>query len=151
MTRHSHAIEDTACAAGVVRRASRSLTRLYDDHLAVAGVTTTQFSILRTLQRNGGCMSLAALAADLIFERTSLYRALSPLRRAGLVTVRSGTDRRAHDVALTARATRRIDQAMPHWAAAQQMVLERFGEDAWSKLAVRLGDLTSIGRAGFPR
>jgi len=133
-----------------VRRASRSLTRLYDEHLAQAGVTTTQFSILRTLQRNGGSMPLSDLAADLVFERTSLYRALSPLRRSGLVTIRSAADRRAHDVALTARATRRIDQALPHWAAAQRMVLDRFGADAWSKLAVRLGHLTTIARAGVP-
>jgi len=150
MKRQSQAIEDTACAAGVVRRASRSLTRLYDEHLAQAGVTTTQFSILRTLQRNGGSMPLSDLAADLVFERTSLYRALSPLRRSGLVTIRSAADRRAHDVALTARATRRIDQALPHWAAAQRMVLDRFGADAWSKLAVRLGHLTTIARAGVP-
>ena len=118
MKRKVRAIEDTLCAAGVVRRASRSLTRLYDDHLAQAGVTTTQFSILRTLERNGGSMSLAELAADLIFERTSLYRALSPLRRAGLVTVRVGGDRRARDIALTTRAIRRMDQALPHWTAA---------------------------------
>ena len=151
MKGHPQRIEDTACAAGVVRRASRSLTRLYDDHLAQAGVTTTQFSILRTLQRSGGAMSLANLADDLVFERTSLYRALSPLRRAGLVTVRPAADRRAHDVALTARATRRIDEAMPHWAAAQRMVLDRFGADAWSKLALRLGDLTSVARTRQPR
>ena len=99
-------IEDTACAAGAVRRASRSLTRLYDQDLARAGVTTTQFSILRTLQRNGGCMPLADLAADLVFERTSLYRALVPLRRGGLVTVQPGVVRRAHDISLTKRAER---------------------------------------------
>ena len=151
MKRHAPAIEDTACAAGVVRRASRSLTRFYDDHLAQARVTTTQFSILRTLQRNGGSMSLANLAADLMLERTSLYRALAPLRRSGLVTVRSAADRRAHDVALTARATRRINEALPHWAAAQRIVLKRFGAAAWSKLAVRLGDLTTTARAGLPR
>jgi DNA-binding MarR family transcriptional regulator len=142
------AIEDTACAAGVVRRASRSLTRLYDKHLAYAGVTTTQFSILRTLQRNGGRMSLADLAADLVFERTSLYRALSPLRRGGLVTVRTGADRRAHEVALTTRAARRIHEAMPHWVAAQRIVLDRFGATAWARFAVRLGNLTAIARAG---
>ena len=151
MKRSSSPIEDTACAAGVVRRASRSLTRLYDDHLAQARLTTTQFSILRTLQRNGGRMSLAELATDLVFERTSLYRALAPLRRAKLVTVRSGTDRRAHDVALTTRATCRIEDAMPHWVAAQRTVLDRFGGSAWSQMARRLGDLTAIARAEHPR
>jgi DNA-binding MarR family transcriptional regulator len=137
----------TPCAAGVVRRASRSLTRLYDDHLARAGLTTNQFSILRTLQKNGGRMRLASLSTELVFERTSLYRALAPLRRAGMVTVRSGTDRRAHEIALTARAKRCIDKAMPHWAAAQQVVLEQYGAAAWSTLAAQLGALTAIARS----
>lgn len=145
------ALEASACAAGLVRRTSRSLTRLYDDHLARAGFTTTQFSILRTLQRHGGRMSLSSLAIDLVFERTSLYRALSPMRRAGLVTVRAGADRRAHDVALTARARRRIDEATPHWAAAQQMVLRQFGAAAWSRLAEQLGELTAIARSEHGR
>ncbi len=144
-------IQDAACAAGVVRRASRSLTRLYDSHLARAGVTTTQFSILRRIQRNGGRMSLADLAAELIFERTSLYRALSPLRRGGLVTVRTGVDRRAHEVSLTSKAKRRIEHAMPHWEAAQRIVLGQFGAEAWSKFAVRLSDLTAIARGGHAR
>src|SRR5256885_772968 len=82
------------CAAGTLRRASRSLTRLYDLHLAAVGLTTTQLSILRTIQRHGGPMPLAQLAVDLVFERTSLYRALSPLRRGRLVIVKTGTDRR---------------------------------------------------------
>ncbi len=151
MNRDLKAIAQTACAAGVVRRASRSLTRLYDDHLARAGVTTAQFSILRTLQRCGGRMSLADLVHDLVSERTSVYRALSPLRRRGLVIVRRGRDRRAHNVALTARGERCIDEALPHWAAAQQMVLDQFGAAAWSTLAVKLRALTAIARSARER
>lgn len=151
MKRHSQSIEETDCAAGVVRRASRSLTRLYDSRLARAGVTTTQFSILRTLQRNSGRMSLADLAADLVFERTSLYRALSPLRRGGLVTVRTGAVPRAHDVSLTRKGERCIERAMPHWVAAQRLVLDGFGQAAWSTLAGRLVELTAVARSGHAR
>jgi DNA-binding MarR family transcriptional regulator len=137
-------IDLTACAAGTLRRATRSVTRLYDAHLSRAGLTTTQFSILRTLQRNGGSMPLADLSADLVFERTSLYRVLAPLRRAGLVTVGPAADRRAKDVALTRRAHRRIASAMPHWISAQRIVLDGFGSTAWPDLAVRLGQLTAM-------
>jgi DNA-binding MarR family transcriptional regulator len=96
-------------------------------------------------------MSLADLAGELVFERTSLYRALSPLRRGGLVTVRTGADRRAHEVSLTTKAQRRIEEAMPHWVAAQRMVLDGFGAAAWSKFAVRLGHLTAVAHAGHAR
>jgi len=147
MRREERLIGQTACAAGTLRRASRSLTRLYDAHLARAGLTTTQFSILRTIQRDGGRTALARLASVLVFERTSLYRALAPLRRERLVTITTSTDRRAKDVALTPRANRRIAAATPHWAAAQRVVLDRFGRTDWPAFADRIGDLTEIARS----
>jgi DNA-binding MarR family transcriptional regulator len=140
---------DWPCAAGTLRRASRSLARLYDAHLGSAGLTTTQFSILRTLQRRGGKMSLSTLATDLVFERTSLYRALVPLRRQGLVSIRDGADRvdrRAKDVAVTPKGKRRTAAAVPCWIAAQRAVLDRFGAEAWGHLATDLQHLTALAR-----
>jgi DNA-binding MarR family transcriptional regulator len=144
-------IERAACVAGSLRRAARSVTRVYDGHLAHAGLTITQLSILCTLKRRGGQLALAELATDLVFERTSLYRALAPLRRAGLLSVRIGADVRTRKVALTARGRRRIAEAMPHWVAAQQTVLDHFGLAAWHDLAKRIGELTAIARAVHPR
>lgn len=122
------------------------MARLYDAHLMRARLTTTQFSILRTLERRGGSAPLGALAEELVFERTSLYRALAPLRRAGLITVGAASDRRAKTVALTPRATRRMAAAMPHWIAAQRAVLDRFGAGAWRDLAEDLRSLTAFAR-----
>jgi DNA-binding MarR family transcriptional regulator len=92
-------------------------------------------------------MALSQLADDLVFERTSLYRSLTPLRRLGLVTIGTGSDRRAKDVALTASAQRCIKAASRHWAAAQRTVLERFGRAAWPAFASQLGYLTAIARS----
>jgi DNA-binding MarR family transcriptional regulator len=146
MARRPITVADTPCAAGTLRRASRSLARLYDAHLGRAGLTTTQFSVLRSLQRRGGRAPLGALADELVFERTSLYRALGPLRRARLLAFRRGSDRRVKDVVLTARAGRRIAAALPHWLAAQRAVLDGFGSDAWHDLAARLGRMTALAR-----
>jgi DNA-binding MarR family transcriptional regulator len=143
---HNRTIEHLPCAAGTLRRASRSLARLYDAHLVPSGLTTTQFSILRSVQRQGGRVPLAELADDLVFERTSLYRALAPLRRAGLVSIAAGGDRRTKEVVLTARAGRRIAAAMPHWREAQRAVLERFGLSAWHELAGDLRHITTLAR-----
>jgi len=144
-------IECTACVAGTLRRAARSLTRLYDGHLTHAGVTTTQLSILCTIKRRGGRMALAALATDLVFERTSLYRALAPLRRAGLLTVRVGADTRSREVALTALGRRRVAKATPHWVAAQANVLDAIGRASWRDLAARIRHLTAVARAMHPQ
>src|SRR6478672_10451091 len=80
----------TKCAAGTLRRATRSIARVYDARLARAGLTTTQFSILRGLERHGEPVTLAALTDELVLERTSLHRALEPLRRQRLVTFGDG-------------------------------------------------------------
>jgi DNA-binding MarR family transcriptional regulator len=149
-TVHNHTLEHLPCAAGTLRRASRSLARLYDAHLASSGLTTTQFSILRSVQRQGGRVPLAELADDLVFERTSLYRALAPLRRDGLISISAGTDRRTKDVVLTTRAGRRIAAAMPHWREAQRAVLERFGVGAWHDLSGDLRQLTALARTVLP-
>jgi DNA-binding MarR family transcriptional regulator len=145
-TVHHRTLDQLPCAAGTLRRASRSLARLYDAYLAPSGLTTTQFSILRTVHRQRGRVALAALADDLVFERTSLYRALAPLRRAGLVSIDAGDDRRTKDVVLTRRAARRISAAMPHWREAQRAVLERFGLSAWHELADDLRQITTLAR-----
>jgi DNA-binding MarR family transcriptional regulator len=136
----------TPCVAGTLRRASRSLARLYDAHLSNAGLTTSQFSILRTIERHGGRVSLADLAEELVFERTSLYRALLPLRRAGLIGFQAGADRRAKEIALTPRAGRKIAAAMPHWIAAQHAIVDELGPATWQELAGRLSHLTAVAR-----
>jgi DNA-binding MarR family transcriptional regulator len=151
MSRARSSVENTPCVAGTLRRASRSLARLYDAHLGRAGLTTTQFSILRSVQRRGGRAPLAVLVEDLVMERTSLFRALAPLQRARLVAVRAGADRRSKDVCLTARATARIADAMPHWIEAQRIALRELGQDDWHDLARRLKPLTDGARAAHAR
>ncbi|HEV8411302.1 MAG TPA: MarR family winged helix-turn-helix transcriptional regulator [Gemmatimonadaceae bacterium] len=135
------------CAAGTLRRATRSVARLYDRKLARAGLTSTQFSILRALQLHDGPFPLSRLAAQLVFERTSLYRALEPLRREGLITIEPGAGARSKEAALTRKGHARIAQAQPHWQEAQSEFLGQFGKAAWSSLAASLGEIVDAARA----
>jgi len=133
------------CAAGTLRRATRSIARVYDARLAPAGLTTTQFSILRALERREAPVPLAELADELVFERTSLYRALEPLRRERLVVV-SDRSPRAKQAALTPKGARRVAQALPLWTAAQEEFLARFGRAPWNDFAARLVEIVDIAR-----
>lgn len=137
-TAPSAAASSLTCAAGTLRRASRAVSRRYDVLLANAGLTTTQFSLLSALQRHGEPISLTALADEQVLERTSLYRALSPLSRAGLVRLIGEKGRRAKEVELTARGRQRIARALPHWQKAQNEFLEQFGRSAWHRLSAQL-------------
>ena len=90
-------------------------------------------------------MRLAELADELVFERTSLYRARQPLERDGLVSLK-GVGGRAKAVSLSTKGARRIAQALPLWTAAQEEFLERFGRAAWNELAGRLVEIADIAR-----
>jgi DNA-binding MarR family transcriptional regulator len=135
------------CAAGTLRRASRAVSRLYDSRLARAGLTTTQFSLLSALARDGEPVSLTALANEQVLERTSLYRALAPLSREGLVRLIGEKGRRAKGVELTARGRQRIARALPHWQKAQDEFLEHFGDSAWNRLSAQLVSIARPDRA----
>src|SRR6188472_1527892 len=75
-----------ACVCGRLRRAARALTQMYDDTMAPCGLRITQFSLLRTLSREGP-MRITALAAATLLDRTALSRNLEPLVAQGLVKI----------------------------------------------------------------
>ena len=133
------------CAAGTLRRATRSVARLYDGHLARAGLTTTQFSLLASLEGRGVPMALTDLAEQQVLERTLLYRALEPLQRDGLIEFSPGRGR-SKQASLTPRGARRVAEARPHWQEAQDAFLQEFGRSAWSGLAKQLKSIVDAAR-----
>lgn len=135
------------CAVGTLRRATRSVARFYDSRLARAGLTATQFSILRALVSRTGPVPLSRLAEELVLERTSLYRALEPLYRQHLIAFGAAGDRRAKRVALTREGERHFGRALPHWREAQEAFLEHFGRSTWRTLASQLGEIVATARA----
>jgi DNA-binding MarR family transcriptional regulator len=144
--RESTAPAASKCAAGNLRRATRSIARVYDARLASAGLTSSQFSLLRAIAQHDGPVRLAELAENLVFERTSLYRTLEPLAREGLVIVTSAAPH-AKQVALTAKGARSVAKALPLWTAAQEEFAERFGRAAWNNLAAQLVEIVGVARA----
>ena len=108
-----------ACNCLAVRQAARHITQFYDQFLAPSGLRTTQFSILAELRRVGP-MTINALAADLVMDRTTLGRNILPLERDGLVAVERGSrDRRTKALRLTEAGAARFRAAVKGWAQAQ--------------------------------
>jgi DNA-binding MarR family transcriptional regulator len=144
------------CNCLALRQAARHVTQFYDQFLASAGLRTTQFSILAKLQRLGP-MTISALAADLVMDRTTLGRNLQPLEREGLVAVVKGrTDRRSREIHLTDTGAERLRAAVEGWVKAQARFEAVFGEQRSSELrtllhAVSASDLEGAGPRGEPR
>jgi DNA-binding MarR family transcriptional regulator len=129
-------IEECNCLA--IRQAARHITQFYDRFLASAGLRTTQFSILAKLRRLGP-MTINALAADLVMDRTTLGRNVLPLERDGLVASEQGrTDRRSKELRLTEAGAERLRTAVAGWTEAQTRFEAVFGGKRTSKLRALL-------------
>jgi DNA-binding MarR family transcriptional regulator len=119
--------EDCNCLA--VRQAARHITQFYDQFLAASGLRTTQFSILAKLRRLGP-MTINALAAEMVMDRTTLGRNILPLERDGLIAVEKGRwDRRSKDLRLTEAGAARFRAAAKGWVHAQRQFEAVFGAE----------------------
>ena len=141
--------EECTCLA--VRQAARHVTQFYDQCLAPSGLRTTQFSILAKLKRLGP-MTINALAADLVMDRTTLGRNILPLQRQGLIDVVKGrADRRSKELHVTDAGAERLRAAVKGWVQAQTQFEEVFGGKRTSELrallrAVSASDLGATAR-----
>jgi DNA-binding MarR family transcriptional regulator len=132
-----------ACVCTIVRRADRALYRLYEDALEGSGLTVTQFSILRDLQRDGAS-PLSRLAASLAMERTSLYRTISALEKNGTVSIKPGPNRKIRVAHLTATGEALIARAMPAWQSVQSRMIDAIGAESWAALSPTLKTIPNL-------
>jgi len=137
------AAHSAACVCGRLRRATRALTQMYDDTMAPCGLRVTQFSLLRTLAREGS-MCITALAAVALLDRTALSRTLEPLVGLGLVKIAPGRDARTREVSLTRAGKAAFDKAVPYWDRAQQEVARKLGEPRIEALVGLLRSVESL-------
>lgn len=139
MHMHHDAIDPSVmpCACTALRKAARSVSRLYDGELAGAGMNASQLAILRALAR-GGSVPFSRLAEVMVLDRTSLYRALRPLARHGWIALSPAPTGRTRIAALTEAGRAAMDAAAPAWEAAQRRFVEAFGREEWPALHAAL-------------
>jgi DNA-binding MarR family transcriptional regulator len=136
------------CNCLVVRQAARHVTQFYDRFLAPAGLRTTQFSILARLRRKGP-MTINALAADMVMDRTTLGRNILPLERDGLIRIEpAASDRRSKEIRVTRRGEKRLEMASSGWAEAQARFETAFGSARASDLRALLRQVVSTDLGG---
>ncbi|MGU7772781.1 MarR family winged helix-turn-helix transcriptional regulator [Burkholderia sp. MR1-5-21] len=136
---HKYSLTDDDCFA--VRQAARRISQFYERYLSHAGVTASQYSILALLRDRPG-LTMAALSAVLVIERTALLRALKPLVGAALVAGRNEGSGRRLTFALTGDGEAKIAHAHTHWLAAQEAFERRFGPTQAAQLRDELFRIT---------
>ncbi|HZC57334.1 MAG TPA: MarR family winged helix-turn-helix transcriptional regulator [Xanthobacteraceae bacterium] len=134
------------CNCLALRQAARHVSQFYDQFLASSGLRTTQYSILARLQRKGA-MTINALAAELVTDRTTLGRNLLPLQRDGLVAIEPGqSDRRSKEVRLTGEGSARFRSARKNWEEAQAQFETAFGAKRAKELRALLHEVATDER-----
>jgi DNA-binding MarR family transcriptional regulator len=133
----------TECACYDLRRATRAVSRMYDDFLRDAGLNITQFSLLRVIRREKE-LSISTLGRYLVMDRTSITRALIPLERDGLIHSRPGADKRIRIISVTNKGRKLVEDAEPKWCEAQEALIDTIGEDRWRALSTVLRETTRM-------
>ena len=124
----------TRCNCTALREAARYVTQLYDQHLAAAGLRSTQFSILARLKELGPT-TINALAHALVMDRTTLGRNILPLQRRRLIVVKRGeNDARRKELHLTPAGRARLEASFDGWAKAQAEFEGTLGKERASQL-----------------
>jgi DNA-binding MarR family transcriptional regulator len=136
-------INPAACNCLALRQAARHVTQFYDQLLAPCGLRTTQYSILARLRRKGP-MTINALAAELVMDRTTLGRNILPLQRDGLIEVGPRkSDRRSKELCLTGAGAARFGAALKVWGEAQARFEAEFGVKRAKKLRMLLHEVAT--------
>ena len=134
-----------ACNCLALRQAARHVSQFYDQFLAPHGLRNTQYSILARLQRRGA-MSINALAAELVMDRTTLGRNILPLQREGLISISPGlADGRSKELRLTKAGAARCRAALKAWREAQTHFEAAFGSKQAKHLRALLYEVATNG------
>jgi DNA-binding MarR family transcriptional regulator len=116
------------CTCFKLRKLTRAMSRLYDQHMATVGLKTTQYSVLVNAAR--AALPVAELAEVLGVERTTLTRNLKPLQDAGWIELKAGADSRQRIVTITTPGRAMLKLAYVAWRRAQTEFETLIGRDA---------------------
>lgn len=111
-----------ACLCLHLQRAARAVARRFDAAFRPLGLTSGQFSLLMSLNRQEA-PSIGSVSALLAMDRTTLTANLKPLERRGLVRVTvDEADKRARRLTLTSPGQVLLASAVPVWQRTHAMI-----------------------------
>jgi DNA-binding MarR family transcriptional regulator len=129
------------CAS--LRRASRTLTQLYEEALRPTRLRVTQFTVLQALSLAGE-VTQAELGHILALDSTTLTRTLTIMGRQGWIAKQRGTDRREWKMGLSRAGETQFKKALPFWEKAQKNVRRRLGGELSDNLMNVTQTITNV-------
>jgi DNA-binding MarR family transcriptional regulator len=129
----STALFGLPCACGSLRRATRVVTRIYDEALRPSGLEIMQFGLMASLDRLGEGTQ-RQLSVGFAMDSTTLTRTLGLLQRRGWIERKPGKDKRQRILRLTKHGRARLEKARPLWRKAQEDLYALIGKEAFETL-----------------
>jgi len=116
---NGYAQRGSECAYANLKLLTRVVTTLYDEALRPVDLCAGQLALMWAILATEP-VEIGRLGATTLTDQTTLSRTVAKLKKARLVSVRAGRDRRVKVVALTPSGRQRFRDAMPLWEAAQR-------------------------------
>ena len=130
------------CVVQNMRRASRLISRRYEEALRPVNLTSSQYTILQSLSGREG-IPHGLMAEILGFEQTTLSRLLRPLESRNLLkAVPNPKDRRQRLIAITTQGEALFREAKTIWQREHDESLSRMNDDEWRIMKNVLGRLS---------
>lgn len=114
------------CTNFKLRQLTRRVSQHFDRIIGVAGLKTTQYSLLSHIERLGPVRP-GELARAMVMDASTLTRNLKPLLKLGWAELGPGADGRSRVVNATAAGRAKRREAGRQWKRAQLEINERLG------------------------
>ena len=114
----AYVTRNSECAYNNLKVMTRVVSAVYDEELRPVGLRASQLALLWAI-RAMEPVEFGRLGATTFTDQTTLSRTVALLKKAGLVSVRVGADRRVRVISLTPAGLGRFAAAMPLWERAQ--------------------------------
>ena len=131
--RHRTQTGPSGCSSFKLRQLSRRVSQHFDHIVGVAGLKTTQYSLLSHVMRLGPVRP-SDLATEMEMDASTLTRNLQPLVKLGWLEVGPGDDGRSRFVTLTDAGRVKRAEAQREWKRAQLAFNAQMGEERVARL-----------------
>src|SRR6201984_238428 len=142
----AEALFDLPCACQNLRRATRVVTRIYDQELAKAGIEITPFGLVTAVDLTREA-NQKRFSVRFAMDSWTLPRTLRLMLKQGWIRARRGKDKRERLVSLTRAGRRQLATAQPFWQAAPARVRKELGEAGWTSMKRAVSQTTAAALA----
>ena len=143
MNRQIYEKQSSVCNCINLRRASHSLTQVYDEILAPSGLKIGQYLLLRNI-KDLAPVSVSSLALEIRLDRTTIVRNLKALEKGSFIIDLATKGARNRQLKLTTKGLEVLEIAMPLWLEANKFTEQYLGKEDMDTLIVLLSKIEAL-------